>query len=189
MPASRLSRRGNSGQFHLKPVISAVPWHLTSACASPATLPRRWRMPQRGYPCSHGVPVRSTAPESSGRFVLYPCQRALTICRDVQRSGAGGGDWRAGRPTAPTTVSSTGRPLDPPPSIERGVAGTLNPPTQRCSASSAERGRSIEVGWRPCAQSGRFAFIVCHRCAVRRPMRRSSGACVRSDPTSMARDT
>ena len=72
-PASRWSERGNSGQFNLKPVISAVPLasevglrvtgYVAPALANPST---------RVSVQVNGVPVRSTAPESTGRFVLYP---------------------------------------------------------------------------------------------------------------------
>ena len=157
-------RRGNSGQFNLKPVISAVPLaselglrvtgYVAPALATPST---------RVSLQINGVPVRSTAPETTGRFVLYPVPAGTYDL--VVTSGGRVPAVVTGVPvnaTAPTTVSSASRPLDPPPSIERGVAGTLNPPTATVrSLQALGGGRSIEVGWAPVdALSGRFAFAL-----------------------------
>jgi|KBSMisStandDraft_5_1062788.scaffolds.fasta_scaffold72158_3 Domain of unknown function (DUF4382) len=157
-------RRGNSGQFNLKPVISAVP--LASEVGLRVTgyvAPALANASTRVSVQVNGVPVRSTAPESTGRFVLYPVP-AGTYDVVVTSSGRVPAVV-TGVPvvtTAPTTVSSTGRPLDPPPSIERGVAGNLNPPTATVRAlQPLSGGRSIEVGWAPVdAQNGRFAFTL-----------------------------
>ena len=155
-------RRGNTGQYNLKPVITAVPLasdvglrvtgYVAPGLANPST---------RVSVQLDGVPVRSTAPEASGRFVLYPVPAGAYDL--VVSSGGRVTAVVTAVPvtaTAPTTVSSTSRPLDPPPSIERGVSGTLNPPTAPVRALQAlTGGRSIEIGWAPVdSLNGRFAF-------------------------------
>ena len=187
-------RRGNSGQFNLKPVISAIP--LTSDVGLRVTgyvAPSLANTSTRVSVQVNGVPVRSTAPELTGRFVLYPVP-AGTYDLVVTSSGRVPAVV-TGVPvvtTTPTTVSSTGRPLDPPPSIERGVAGNLNPTTATVRAlQGLSGGRSIEVGWAPVdAQSGRFAFSLPTDAPVRATYAANPAALAFvADPTSVAKVT
>ena len=155
-------RRGNSGQFNLRPVITAIP--LASEIGLRVT---GYVSPALANPSTHvsvqfnGAPVRSTVPEPTGRFVLYPVPSGTY---DLVVTSAGrvtavvsGVPVTAG---APTTVGSAGRPLDPPPTIDRGISGTVNPPSATVRAvQTLSGGRRIEVGWAPVdAFSGAFAF-------------------------------
>jgi hypothetical protein len=155
-------RRGNSGQFNLRPVITAIPLasggglrvagYVSPALANPST---------HVSVQSNGVPVRTTAPEPDGRFVLYPVP-AGTYDLVVTSAGRVTAVVSSVPVTAgtPTTVGSAGRPLDPPPTVDRGVSGSVNPPSATVRAvQTLSGGRRIEVGWAPVdTLSGAFAF-------------------------------
>jgi len=155
-------RRGNSGQFNLQPVITAIP--LASETGLRVT---GYVAPALANPSTHvsvqfnGVPVRSTVPEPTGRFALYPVPSGTY---DLVVTSAGRVTAVVtGLPvaaTAPTVVNSAGRPLDPPPTSDRGISGSVNPPSSTVRAiQTLSGGRTIEVGWAPVdTLSGAFAF-------------------------------
>jgi len=164
-------KRGNSGQYNLKPVITALPLASTvglrvSGFVAPALTSAATKVSvQVG-----SVPVRATAPEPSGRFVLYPVP-------------AGSYDLvvtSAGRVTAvmtgvpvsiasPTTVGSAASPIDPPAATMRAVAGTANPSDANVRVlQTLTGGKTIETAWAPVdATTGAFSFEVAVQATVR----------------------
>jgi len=166
-------RRGKSGQFNLRPVISAIP--LASEVGLRVTGYVAAGLANASTKVSvqlDGVPVRSTAPESTGRFVLYPVPSGAYDL--VVTSGGRVSAVVTGVPVtmaAPTVVSSAGRPIDPPPSIARGVSGTVNPPSATVRALQAlSGGRLVEVGWAPVdALGGAFGFTLPADSPIRAP--------------------
>lgn len=143
-------KRGNSGQYNLKPVISVTPLlsdaglrvvgYVDTAVANASTTVSL----QQG-----GVPVKATVPQADGRFVLYPVPAGsydLVI-------GA------AGRVTAVmtgvpvvagsyTTVNSTSFALLPAPSTTATVTGTVSPTAATVRALQIlSGGPTVEVAW------------------------------------------
>jgi hypothetical protein len=155
-------RRGNSGQYNLKPVISALPLSAgaglrVTGYVAPAVRDESTQVSlQVG-----GVPIRATSPEVSGRFVLYPVPpgsydlvvtstgHATVVLTGVPVSVA-----------EPTTVSSAGLPIDPPPAPRRMIEGTVTPPSAQVRALQTLSGRGrIEAAWAPVdAATGKFAL-------------------------------
>jgi len=76
-------KRGNSGRYNLKPVISVIPLlsdagmrvvgFVHQAIANASTLVSLQ---------SAGAPVKTTVPDASGQFVLYPGSRMETVTDD-----------------------------------------------------------------------------------------------------------
>lgn len=143
-------RRGNSGQYNLKPVISVTPLlsdaglrvigYVDPAIANASTTVSVQQA---------GVPVKATVPQTDGRFVLYPVPEGsydLVI-------GA------AGRVTAVmtgvpvvassyTTVNSTSFAFLPSPSAAATVTGTVTPVTATVRAlQTLTGGPTVEVAW------------------------------------------
>lgn len=115
------------GSYVLKPVIAVIPrisdavTRVTGQVApsiAAATTSVSLQL--------NGVPVRSTPPDSSGRFVLYPVPvgtydlviaapgRALAVITGVPVSA-----------TASTTVNAASAPIDPPSSAMHSASGTV----------------------------------------------------------------
>ena len=157
-------KRGNSGQYNLKPVITVVPivpdaglrviGYVHPSIAVGSTLVSVQQA---------GVPIKATAPDATGRFLLYPVP-------------AGNYDLvvgAAGRVTAtitgvpviaaaPTTVNSAALPIAPGTTTLRTVIGTVAPATATVRALQAYTGGpTIEAAWAPVdANSGAFAFTL-----------------------------
>lgn len=158
-------RRGNSGRFNLKPVIRVIPrladaglrvvGYVAPAIANTAT--------QVSLQLN-GVPVKATAPDASGTFVLYPVPvgsydlvvtaagRATSVMTSVPVTTA-----------TVTTVNGTATAITPAVSASRTVTGTVTPTTATVRATQALAGgpAAIEVAWAPVdADTGRFAFTL-----------------------------
>lgn len=157
-------RRGNSGQFNLKPVISVIPvvsdagmrvvGYVSPAMAAAGT----GVSVQAG-----GVPVRSTVPAADGRFVLYPVP-AGTYDLVVNSSGRVTAVM-TGVPvvnTAFTIVSSVSQPIVPPAATTRAVTGTVTPVDATVRALRAlTGGPTVEVAWGNVdALNGSFGFTL-----------------------------
>jgi len=154
-------KRGNSGQYNLKPVITVVPvlsdaglrvvGYLDPTLAADTT---QVSLQQAG------VVVKATAPNSAGQFVLYPVPIGSY---DLVVTSAG----RAtvvitGVPvvdTAFTTLNGTATPFVPPSSATRTVTGTVTPATATVRAlQTLTGGPSIEAAWAAVdATSGAFS--------------------------------
>ncbi len=143
-------KRGNSGQYNLKPVISVTPLlsdaglrvvgYVGTALANASTTVSL----QQG-----GVPVKATVPQADGRFVLYP----VPVGSYDLVIGA------AGRVTAVmtgvpvvtgsyTTVNAASFALLPAPSTTATVTGTVSPTAATVRAlQTLSGGPTVEVAW------------------------------------------
>lgn len=157
-------RRGNSGQYNLKPVIAVIPivsaagarvvGYVEPAIALGSTLVSVQR---------NGTPVKATVPDSTGRFVLFPVPAGTY---DLVVTAAGRVTAvMTGVPvddSAPTTVNSLALPIAPGPASIRSVNGTVSPPDATARAlQSFTGGPTVEVAWAPVdAISGGFGFAL-----------------------------
>jgi hypothetical protein len=155
-------KRGNSGQYNLKPVIAVTPLlsdagmrvigFVDPAIAVGSTLVSVQQ---------NGVPVKATVPDATGQFVLYPVP-AGTYDLVVAASGHVTAVM-TGVPvvtTAYTHVNSSTTPIAPAATAVRAVTGSVLPATATVRATQAlTGGPKVEVAWAPVdALSGAFAF-------------------------------
>lgn len=143
-------KRGNSGQFNLKPVVSVIPLlsdaglrvvgYVDSAIALPSTSVSV----QQG-----GLPIKATVPDGNGKFVLYPVPagnytlvvaaagRVTAVMTDVPVVA-----------TSYTTVNGTSFAFLPQPSTSTTVTGTVTPTTASVRAlQTFTGGPTVEVAW------------------------------------------
>lgn len=143
-------KRGNSGQYNLKPVISVTPLvsdaglrvvgYVGTAIANVSTTVSV----QQG-----GVPVKATVPDDTGRFVLYPVPVGSY---DLVVNAAGRVTAvMTGVPVVAssyTTVNSTSFALLPAPSTTATVTGTVSPTAATVRAlQTLSGGPTVEVAW------------------------------------------
>jgi hypothetical protein len=157
-------RRGNSGQYNLKPVISVIPrlsdaglrvvGYVDTAIANGSTTVSV----QQG-----GVPIKATVPDASGTFVLYPVPVGTY---DLVVGAAGRVTAvMTGVPvvaTSITTVNSTSFAFLPQPSTSTTVTGTVTPTTATVRAlQSLTGGPTVEVAWASVdADTGLFETVL-----------------------------
>ena len=166
-------KRGNSGHYNLKPVISVIPrlsdagmrvvGYVDASIAGSAALVSLQ---------SNGVAVKSTSPDATGQFVLYPVP-AGTYDLVVTSSGHVTAVM-TGVPvvlTAYTYVGSNTVAIAPPAaaSAPRAVAGTVAPPSATVRAlQTLTGGPTIEAAWGPVdALTGTFGFSLPIQAPVR----------------------
>jgi hypothetical protein len=161
-------KRGNSGRYNLKPVISVIPRLFDAGMRIVGFVD-----PLLGAGTAEvsaqlaGVPIKSTRADADGQFVLYPVPAGTY---DLVVSAAGRVTTvMTGVPvitTAHTLVNTSLLPIVPPLSSAplRTVAGTLTPVTgtvralQRLSGIS---GPTVEVAWGSVdPSSGAFTFAL-----------------------------
>jgi hypothetical protein len=157
-------RRGNSGQYNLKPVISVIPLlsdaglrvvgYVDTAIANGSTTVSV----QQG-----GVPIKATVPDASGTFVLYPVPAGdyTLVIRAADRVTA----VMTGVPvvaTSVTTLNSTSFAFLPLPSTSTTVTGTVTPTTATVRAlQSLTGGPTVEVAWASVdADTGLFEAVL-----------------------------
>ena len=156
--------RGNSGQYNLKPVLSA-----TTVLSDAGLRVIGYVAPAIGLPSTlvsvqaNGVPVKATVPDATGKFVLYPVP-AGTYDLVVTSSGHATAVM-TGVPvvtTAPTTLNSTTLPISPPSATTRTVTGTVTPATATVRATQAlTGGPTIEAAWGLVdSTSGAYSFAL-----------------------------
>jgi hypothetical protein len=155
-------RRGNSGQFNLKPVVTAIP-----ALSDAGLRVVGYVDPSIGTATTSvsvqtaGMPVKATAPDATGKFVLYPVPVGSY---DLVVAAAGHVTAvMTGVPvttTSFTTVNSAALPIAPAVSTLRSVAGTVTPATATVRATQTfNGGPKVEVSWGVVdATSGAFTF-------------------------------
>jgi hypothetical protein len=157
-------RRGNSGQFNLKPVVSVIPvlsdaglrvvGHVDPAIALSSTTVSV----QQG-----GLPVKATVPEANGRFVLYPVPVGSY---DLVISAAGRSTAvMTGVPvvaSSHTTLNTPGFAFVPLPSASATVTGTVTPTSATVRAlQPLTGGPTVEVAWATVdADTGRFQTVL-----------------------------
>jgi len=155
-------KRGNSGEYNLKPVITVVPVISDAGMrvigyVDPALGTATTQVSVQAA----GVPVKATAPDATGRFVLYPVPVG-TYDLVVTSSGRVNAVM-TGVPvvsTAFTTVNSATIPISPPVAMVRSVTGTVTPATATVRALQAlTGGPTVEVAWGAVdATTGAFSF-------------------------------
>lgn len=155
-------KRGNSGQYNLKPVITVTPVLSDAGLrvigyVDPALGTASTQVSVQAA----GVPVKATAPDATGKFVLYPVPVG-TYDLVVTASGRVNAVM-TGVPvitTAFTTVNSAALAISPPVATQRAVTGTVTPATATVRAlQSFTAGPTVEVGWGAVdATTGAFSF-------------------------------
>jgi len=155
-------KRGNSGQYNLKPVITVVPVLSDAGLrvigyVDPALGTANTQVSVQAA----GVPVKAAAPDATGKFVLYPVPVG-TYDLVVTSSGRVTAVM-TGVPvvsTAFTTLNSATIPISPPVATMRSVTGTITPVTGTVRAlQPLTGGPTVEVAWGAVdALSGAFSF-------------------------------
>ena len=155
-------KRGNSGQYNLKPVITVIPVLSDAGLrvigyVDPALGTSSTQVSVQAA----GVPVKATAPDATGRFVLYPVPVG-TYDLVVTSSGRVTAVM-TGVPvvsTAFTTLNTAAIPISPPVATLRSVNGTITPVTGTVRAlQPLTGGPTVEVAWAAVdALSGAFNF-------------------------------
>jgi hypothetical protein len=156
-------RRGNSGQYNLKPVLTVTP-RLSDAGQRVVG----WVSPALANGATtvsvqfNGQPVKATPPDAAGQFVLYPVPAGTY---DLVVSNAGHVTAvMTGVPvvtTAYTVINSAATPLAPAAAASAAVTvtGTVTPATATVRAlQTLTGGPTIEVAWAPVdALNGSFS--------------------------------
>jgi Domain of unknown function (DUF4382) len=156
-------RRGNSGRYNLKPVLTVTP-RLSDAgmrvvgWVSPALANGSTNVSVQ----LNGLPVKATPPDATGQFVLYPVPAGTydLVISNVGHVTA----VMTGVPvitTAYTYVNSASAPFAPASaaSAARTVTGTVTPATATVRVLQAlTGGPTVEVAWAPVdALNGSFS--------------------------------
>lgn len=157
-------RRGNSGAYNLKPVITVTPvlsaaglrvvGYVAPSIAAGASVSVQFQ----------GTPVKATVPDPlSGRFTLYPVPEGtydLVVTSTTRRTTVVTGV--PVRPDAPTALNDAATPLLPPPATFRSITGVVSPRTANVRVAQAlTGGPTVEVTWAPVdADTGAFATAV-----------------------------
>jgi hypothetical protein len=155
-------KRGNSGQYNLKPVITVTPVLSDAGLrvigyVDPALGTATTQVSVQ----TAGVPVKATAPDATGKFVLYPVPVGtydLVVTANGRVNAV-----MTGVPvitTAFTTVNSAAIPISPPVATLRSVTGTVTPATATVRALQPfTGGPTVEVAWGAVdATTGAFSF-------------------------------
>jgi hypothetical protein len=154
-------KRGNSGRYNLKPVLSVTPLLSDAGLRVVGYVEPAIALGSTNVSVQfNGVPVKSTVPEASGRFVLYPVpvgQYDLVVSATGRATAV-----VTGVPvvdTAHTTLNGLSVPIAPPLSAQRAVAGTVNPADATVRAvQTLSGGPRVEVAWAGVdADTGAFA--------------------------------
>jgi hypothetical protein len=159
-------KRGNSGQYNLKPVINVIP--RLSAAGMRVVGYLSQAMVQANAEVSlqlNGVPVKATGPDVTGQFILYPVPVGaydLVITSDGHATAV-----LTGVPvteTAYTYVNAAAQPIAQPiaTSAPRAVTGTVTPADATVRAlQTLTGGTKVEVAWAAVdAGTGAFAFAL-----------------------------
>lgn len=157
-------KRGNSGEYNLKPVISVTPivpsagMRVTGFVAPAIALGSTVVSVQQ-----NGVPIKATAPDATGRFVLYPVPAGTydLVVSAVGRVTAVMTGVPVATPTL-TTINTASVPIAPALATLRAVSGTVTPATATVRALQAYTGGpTVEVAGAPVdANTGTFMFAL-----------------------------
>jgi hypothetical protein len=158
-------KRGNSGQYNLKPVIAVIPvisagvvGFVDPAIAATANV----SLQSTGAP-PLPVVVKATLPDQDGRFVLFPV-RVGTYDLVITANGRATAVMTGVPVTASglTNINSAALPIAPPLATLLTVNGTLTPATATVRAlQTYTGGPTVEVAWAPVdATNGAFTFAL-----------------------------
>lgn len=154
-------KRGNSGQYNLKPVLSVVPVFSDAGLRVVGYVDPALGVASTQVSLQQaGVPVKATAPDATGKFVLYPVPVGTY---DLVVTSAGHATAvMTGVPvvdTAFTNINTSTLPIVPPVATTRAVTGTVTPATATVRALQAfNGGPTIEAAWAAVdATSGAFS--------------------------------
>ena len=157
-------RRGNSGQFNLKPVISVTPVISDAGLRVIGYVDPAIGTATTSVSLQSGsVPVKATVPDATGKFVLYPVPVGsydLVVAASGRVTAV-----MTGVPvttTAFTNVNSAAVPIAPAAATLRSVAGTVTPASATVRATQTfNGGPKVEVSWGAVdATSGAFTFAL-----------------------------
>ena len=158
-------RRGNSGQFNQKPVISATVvvspvglrvdgYVVPALAAAGATVSVQ----------SAGVPVKSTKPEANGAFVLFPVPAGtydLVVSAPARVTAVVTGVPVTA--SAVTTLSSAAQPINPTAVSKLSFSGSVTPADTGSvrALQTLTGGPTVEAAFAPVdATSGAYAFTL-----------------------------
>ena len=155
-------KRGSSGQYNLQPVISVTPIVSDAGLRVTGYVDPTIAVGSTVVSVQQaGVPVKATAPDATGQFVLYPVPAGSydLVVSAVGRVTA----TMTGVPvvtTAPTTINSAALPIIPGVTTMRSVTGSVTPATATARAlQTYTGGPTVEVAWAPVdATTGAFGF-------------------------------
>ncbi len=155
-------KRGNSGQYNLKPVVTVIPVVSDAGLRVVGYVDPSFANGANVSVQFNGVPVKATVPDPiTGRFVLYPVPVGSydLVVTAADRVSA----VLTGVPvvtTAFTNVNSALLPITLPASASRAVTGTVTPATATVRALQAlSGGPTVEVAWGPVdADTSAFTF-------------------------------
>lgn len=157
-------KRGNSGQYNLKPVISVIPILSDAGLRVVGYVDPSIALPTTSVSVqASGVPVKATAPDADGKFVLYPVPVGSY---DLVVSSSGHvTDVMTGVPvttTAFTNVNTAALPINPATATTRSVTGTVTPATASVVARQTfTGGPTVEVAWGSVdSTTGAFSFAL-----------------------------
>ncbi|RFO95868.1 hypothetical protein DIC66_15600 [Rhodoferax lacus] len=143
-------KRGNSGQYNLKPVVTVIPVVSSAGMKVQGYVQGAVALPTTTVSLQlNGVPVKATVPDLNGRFVLYPVpvgNYALVVTAPGHVTGVVTDVPVTA--TAITTVNTLGTPITPPLATQRAITGTLDPSTATVRAlQTLTGGPTVEVAW------------------------------------------
>lgn len=175
-------KRGASGQYNLKPVIAVTPVLSDAGLRVVGYVDPSIALGSTTVSVqSGGVPVKSTVPDATGKFTLYPVPVGdydLVITAAGRVTAV-----MTGVPvitTAYTNVNTSALGILPPVATTRAVSGTVTPATATVRALQAlTGGPTIEAAWLPVdATTGAFTAAL----PIEAPVRTAYVA----NPTSLA---
>jgi hypothetical protein len=157
-------KRGNSGQFNLKPVVSVIPVLSDAGLRVVGFVDASIAFTSTNVSVqSNGVPVKATTPDATGKFVLYPVPTGSydLVVTSTNHVTA----LMTGVPvitTAFTHVNSAAVPIAPPVATVRTVSGTVTPASATVRAlQTFSVVPTVEVAWAAVdATTGAFTFTL-----------------------------
>jgi hypothetical protein len=162
-------KRGNSGEYNLKPVVAVFPGSDVGLRVVGFVHPSIATTSTKVSVQSGGVPLKATTPDATGRFVLYPVRPGNY---DLVVTSAGRVTAvMTGVPvitTAFTHVNSAAVPIAPATTTVRTVMGKVTPATATVRAlqtfdggPTVPDGPTVEVAWGSVdSDTGAFEFTL-----------------------------
>jgi len=121
-------KRGNSGRYNLKPVVTVLPRVRVDGLAAEGRVAPAIALGTTTVSLQQaGVPVRATVPDATGRFVLYPVPSGnydLVVSAEGRVTAV-----MTGVPisdTSRTFATPAGTAIDPPSGTPRNIAGAVS---------------------------------------------------------------